>query len=132
MYAGDHFLRPEEITPVDILFLLTGRHFRLPGGGWLILGRDESENQKLEGLRQENDMLFFMESRPGPTGILRRAASLPADGLARDVRVAAALVVRYGKKADSREAEVDVFFQGGKNILIAQPQADEQGLEFLP
>ncbi len=132
MYAGEHVLRPEEITPVDILLLLTGRHFRLPGGGWLILGRDEPENQKLEALRQETDMLLSMESRPGPTGILRRAASLSAGGLARDMRVAAALVVRYGKKIGPREAEVDVFFQGGKNVLIAEPPADEPGLEFLP
>ena len=132
MYAGDHVLRPEEITPVDILFLLTGRHFRLPGGGWLILGRDEPENQKLEGLCQESDIRLSMETRPGPTGILRRATSLPADRLASDLRVAAALVVRYGKKVDAREAEVDVFFQGAKNVLTAEPPADEQGLDFLP
>jgi tRNA-uridine 2-sulfurtransferase len=132
MYAGDHILQPEDITPVDVLLLLTGRHFRLPGGGWLILGRDEPENLKLEGLCQESDILLSMESRPGPTGILRRPTSLSADGLASDLRVAAALVVRYGKKVDSREAEVDVFFQGGKNVLIAEPLADEPGLEFLP
>ncbi len=131
MYAGKHVLRPEEITPVDILLLLTGRHFRLPGGGWLILGRDEPENQKLEGLCQESDMLLSMESRPGPTGILRRASSLSADGLVRDMRVAAALIVRYGKKTDSPQAEVDVFFQGGKNVLIAEPLDDEPGLELL-
>jgi hypothetical protein len=133
LYAGDHVLRPEEITPVDIQLLLTGRHFRLPGGGWLILGRDEPENQKLEGLCRESDMLLSMESRPGPTGILRRASSLSAGGLSRDMRVAAALVVRYGKKTASRQAEVDVFFQGGKNVLSAESlDDDEPGLEFLP
>ncbi len=132
MYAGDGVLRPEEITRVDILLLLVGRQFLLPGGGWLILGRDEHENQKLKGLCQESDMLLSMENRPGPTAILRRATSLPAGKLAEDLQVAASLVVRYGKKmlTGPRAAEVDVYSRAGKNVLVAEPLADEMTLNI--
>jgi tRNA-specific 2-thiouridylase len=133
MYARDFVLQPEEITRTDILLLLTGRQFRLPGGGWLILGRDERENQKLEGLYQENDMMLLMEHRPGPTAILRRATSLSADKLAGDLQTAASLVVRYGKKVTngSPEAEVDVFFNGRKKVLVAELLADTMDLTIL-
>jgi hypothetical protein len=133
MYTGDFVLQPEEITHTDILLLLTGRQFRLPGGGWLILGRDERENQKLEGLYQENDMMLLMEHRPGPTAILRRATSLSADKLAGDLQTAASLVVRYGKKVTNgpQGVEVDVFFNGRKKVLVAKPLADTMDLTIL-
>lgn len=125
MYAGDFSLQPEEITCMDIQLLLIGRQFQLPGGGWLILGRDEQENMKLTNLCQEGDALLSMESRPGPTAILRRAASLPADQLVEDLQDAASLVVGYGKKMPTgpRAAEVDVFFKGEKKVLLAEPKA---------
>jgi tRNA-uridine 2-sulfurtransferase len=133
MYARDFVLQPEEITRTDILLLLTGRQFRLPGGGWLILGRDERENQKLEGLCQENDMMLLMEDRPGPTAILRRATSLSADKLAGDLQTAASLVVLYGKKVTSgpQGVEVDIFFNGRKKVLVAEPLADTMDLTIL-
>ena len=123
MYAGDFALQPEEITCTDIQLLLIGRQFQLPGGGWLILGRDEHENEKLANLCQEGDAMLSMESRPGPTAILRRAASLSADRLVEDLQVAASLVVRYGKKMPDgpRTAEVDVFLTEKKKFLLAEP-----------
>jgi tRNA-uridine 2-sulfurtransferase len=130
MYAGDCILRPEEITCTDILLLLIGRQFRLPGGGWLILGRDEHENQKIKGLCQESDVMLLMEHRPGPTAILRRATSLSAEKLAGDLKLAASLVVRFGKKTTSGSggAEVAVFFDGRKKALVADPYTDTTDL----
>jgi tRNA-uridine 2-sulfurtransferase len=123
MYAGDFALQPEEITCLDIQFLLIGRQFQLPGGGWLILGRDEKENIRLANMYQESDALLSMETRPGPTAILRRATSLPVDKLNEDLQGAASLVVRYGKKMPNspRAAEVDVFFKGEKKVLLIEP-----------
>jgi tRNA-uridine 2-sulfurtransferase len=102
----------------------------MPGGGWLILGRDEIENQKIKGLCQEGDMMLLMEHRPGPTAILRRAASLSAEKLAGDLKLAASLVVRYGKKMTSGlgDAEVAVFFNGRKKVLVAEPYTDTTDL----
>jgi tRNA-uridine 2-sulfurtransferase len=125
MYAGDFALQPEKITCTDIQLLLIGRQFQLPGGGWLILGRDEHENEKLANLCQEGDAMLSMESHPGPTAILRRAGSLSADKLVEDLKAAASLVVRYGKKTPDgpRTAEVDVTYGGEKTVLLAETGA---------
>ena len=48
LYAEDSILKSAEVTTTDVRMLLVGRQFVLPGGGWLILGRDEKDNDKLE------------------------------------------------------------------------------------
>jgi hypothetical protein len=123
MYAGEFGIEPGEIGRVDILLLLVGRQFRLPGGGWLILGRDEKDNTRLEELAEKGDMLLWMESRPGPTAILRRAATLEPEKREQDVRAAASLVVRYAKKMPpgQEKADVTVLFSGKKRFITAAP-----------
>ncbi|MDR3629856.1 MAG: thiamine biosynthesis protein [Desulfocapsaceae bacterium] len=123
IYTGDFFIPLEDVSPLDVMLFLVGRQFRLPGGGWLIVGRDEQENQRLAGLCGESDLLLAMQSRPGPTAVLRRPASLCADRLTDDLQIAAALVVRYGKKipAGSRRSEVVILSAAGKKILMVDP-----------
>jgi len=123
MYSGDIGIKTHEISRGDILLLLVGRQFRLPGGGWLILGRDEKENSRLEQLYADGDMLLRMESRPGPTAILRRAAALSLENREQDRSAAASLVVRYGKKmpSGSQEADVVVLFGGEWKTVKALP-----------
>lgn len=92
-YYAEH----ERVSVADMRLLMVGRQFRLPMGGWLVIGRKESENSRLDGLRQAGDRCLTLKERPGPTGILRYLKD-PAE-----LVVAAALVARYGKKgADGR------------------------------
>jgi hypothetical protein len=100
MYGGNFNIRPEDISITDVLLLLVGRQFLLPGGGWLILGRIEEENKRIEELRQAGDILLLMEEHPGPTALLRHAHRSHVDNehLRADIAIAAGLVVRYGKK----------------------------------
>lgn len=129
IYAGDFVFPPEELTTVDILMLLGGRQFLLPGGGWLILGRNEGENDRLEALAEAGDARLLMEVRPGPTAIVRRAAILYDDQQQRDhdLELAAALVVRYGKKEKNGppKTDVDLHYEGKKKVLSVAPLADE-------
>ncbi len=124
MYSGEFGIEPDEINRVDILLLLVGRQFRLFGGGWLVLGRDEHDNIRLEGLFQDGDMMLWMENRPGPTAVLRRAAALDPEKLEEDLGAAASLVVRYGKKmpAGSQAAEVHILFKGVQRVVTAEPR----------
>ncbi len=80
--------------------LLLGRQFVLPGDFWLILGRNEQENDKLIRLAEEDDILLHMPDRPGPTALLRNAKSrlLACNEKDKTLIAAAGLVVRYGKK----------------------------------
>ena len=89
----EHYLGHEQIHAQDILLLLTGRQFKLPTGGWLVLGRNQQENEKLEALRQPGDWLLQTSIIPGPTAILRHSRNMA------EVETAAGLVTRFSKKS---------------------------------
>ncbi|UCE27472.1 MAG: hypothetical protein JSW52_01600 [Candidatus Coatesbacteria bacterium] len=78
----------------DIYLLRVGRHFRLPGGGKAVIGRDESENETIETRFSSGDRLLEVENVGSPVTLLRNAA--PGD-----LEPAAALTVRY---SDARDA----------------------------
>lgn len=109
IYRGEFVIQAEEITITDIRLLLLGRQFLLPDGFWLILGRNEKENIKIEAFAEEDDILFHMPDRPGPTALLRYGGkSIEAfESSDETLKRVASLVVRYGKKvADAPKAEV--------------------------
>jgi tRNA-uridine 2-sulfurtransferase len=129
MFAGDFAFPAKEINTVDILMLFAGRQFLLPRGGWLILGRNEVDNDSLVELKEEGDALLHMAEHPGPAALLRRAATIYEDDekLHEDLQVSAELVVRYGKKIDGERPaqEVGVHYQGKKEVLVASPLEDK-------
>jgi tRNA U34 2-thiouridine synthase MnmA/TrmU len=95
-YFSQHLL----VTVNEILRLQVGRHFLLPEKGWLILGREEGENDKLEKLWQEGDHFLKMQAIPGPLGLLRGNAG------AEQIKQAAAILARYSKAKNADTAEV--------------------------
>jgi len=88
-----YYKKNKRIVPADILLLMVGRQFRLPSGGWLVVGRDEKQNDKIEALRQPDDWLLQPSVIPGPTAILRHSKN------PEELEIAAALVARYAKKS---------------------------------
>jgi tRNA-specific 2-thiouridylase len=129
LYSENSILRPAEITTADVRLLLIGRQFIFPGGGWLILGRDERDNNRLEALAEADDAILWMEERPGPAALLRRAGKWYTDAaeMERDVQLAASLVVRYGKKIDGIRppGAVTCTFANNSRIIIADPLQDD-------
>lgn len=131
-YAGLFMIGRKDITTSDIQLLLLGRQFRLPGGHWLVLGRNEQENDRLTDLCEPDDWLLFMPERPGPTALLRRAGTMitQPDAKAEILALVAGLVVRYGRKTDGRLMPGEVLFkesngQDSQEILQAEPLADD-------
>jgi len=129
-YEGHFFAQPHEFQPNDIRLLLVGRQFRLSSGHWFILGRNEKENQQITRLRGQDDWLFEIVDRPGPTGLLRRAAQLLA-GTAKEgevTRQAADLVARYSRKIDGRPQPAQVRIDTGaqQKIQYAEPLDDNR------
>ncbi|MGX9728179.1 MAG: thiamine biosynthesis protein [Candidatus Electronema sp. VV] len=125
-YDGLFAAKSEEISAEDIRLLLLGRQFRLPGGHWLVLGRNEQENERLEKLRGPEDWLVQMPEHFGPLGLLRRAAA--AAGGEEAAVLAAGLIVRYSRKTDGVPLPGDVRIdQNGKELLLRNtaPLADE-------
>ena len=128
IYQGDFVIKAKEITVTDIRLLLLGRQFLLPNGFWLILGRNEKENIKIEKLVEEGDILLHMPDRPGPTVLLRSAKArlLSCENKDEILSGATGLVVRYGKKMkDDSGADVEVEGFKTKYTLMGVSTADQ-------
>ncbi len=89
----EYYETRKKIIPEDILLMMVGRQIRLPSGGWLVVGRNEAENIRIEKLRLSDDWLLEPKDIPGPSAILRYSST------GEDLETAAAVVVRYGKKS---------------------------------
>ena len=89
----EYYREHEQVLAQDILLLLTGRQFKLPTGGWLVLGRNEQENEKIIALRQPGDWFLQTSIIPGPSAILRYSRNMA------EVETAAAVVTRFSKKS---------------------------------
>ncbi len=134
IYADDFVIKADEITVTDIRFLLVGRQFLLPGGYWVILGRNEKENMKIEELAEENDILFHMPDRPGPTALLRNAKSMLASGDKTDaiLQGTADLVVRYGKKVKDDSGEgVNITEMDGEHTVLGKRLSEQLCQEWM-
>ena len=80
-----------EADAIEVEKLKYGRHFRLPGGSKVIVGRHKSDNEALEPLAGTGDLLLRHLDVPGPLTLLEKGAS-PGD-----VEMAASIAARYGK-----------------------------------
>ncbi len=123
IYKGDFVIQVADIKISDIRLLLVGRQFELSGGGWLILGRNEKENQKIESLTEDGDILLHMPEHPGPTALLRGKNDVifNDESLHPVLYKAADLVARYGKKIKGEDTGVIVETErmgNGSNSLI--------------
>ena len=112
----EYYLHHKKIVTTDILLLMVGRQFKLPGGGWLVVGRDQQDNEKLAGLRMPDDWLLQPSVIPGPTALLRYSRN------ADELEIAAALVARYAKKS--------ALVQGAA-IIIAERYGVSRQIEAL-
>lgn len=92
-----YYAEQGQVRAADIRLLILGRQFILPGGGWLVLGRDEPENLALAALRQPGDRLLQMEDWPGPVAILRHFS------VSADLELAAGLIRHFSRKGEGRQ-----------------------------
>ncbi|PID75806.1 MAG: thiamine biosynthesis protein [Deltaproteobacteria bacterium] len=128
LYAKESLLPIAEVGVTDVCSILVGRQLRLPEGGWLVLGRDERENEKLAQLVQPEDTVLRMEDWPGPTAVLKKTDSYcSAQQLEKDLALAASLVVRFGRKSPGQERPrtVSIWSSEGKKTVQASALADE-------
>jgi len=128
VYQGDFVVNQNNMNLVDILLMLIGRQFLLPNNGWLVLGRDEKENDRLEELQEAGDVKLFIEERPGPVALLRRAAELYDNdwGRQQDIAHSAGLITRYARKIGGRPVggRVVVVVNGERSEVYREPLAD--------
>ena len=111
----------QDITVADMRFAMVGRQFRLPGGGWLVMGRKEVENSRVEEMLEPGDIYLKLVDRPGPTAILRYMSDHA------DLELATGLVARYGKKDENGLATPGQVLVrcGGEEHLEGTPPHEE-------
>jgi hypothetical protein len=104
----------------DVELLKVGRHFRLADGTLLVMGRSAEDCGLLERFFRPGDLRIEAAGIPGPTTLLRGAAS------AENVRAAAALTLRYITKVRPGEVRpVEIKPVGGEPQAIGAAAADE-------
>jgi len=86
----------------EIEMLKWGRHFRLPAGGRLVVGRKKSENEVLERLARPEDRVLFVKDIPGPVSVL-------VGGDESDLDLAAAITTAYSDTDPGGSYEVRVL-----------------------
>lgn len=91
----------DELETADFELLRWGRHFRLPGGTKLVLGRNKDDNDGLRAAARPGDTLLTTDY-PAPLGLLRRGRSPGVE----ERLLAARILVGYAK----RESESTVLF----------------------
>jgi len=118
-----------EIRVNDIRLMLLGRQFQLSHGVWLIIGRNQEENDRITQLAEKGDWLMIMSERPGPAALLRRAAQNVA-GKSHEtetVHFAAGLICHYARKIDGRIEPGEVIVDTGEvrhTVLGVPPPKD--------
>ncbi len=104
----------------NIHFLKVGRHFRLPSGRKVIVGRNEMENKKLEELAGKGDALLDPRGIPGPTVIL------PGGGSDTELMEASRLCARYSDAKPEDMVVVEYEQRGERKIVrVPCPSPDE-------
>ncbi len=103
----------------ELALLRVGRHFRRSGGKRIIVGRDESENDRLESLTETCDFNMRVEGYGSPVTFLECGAS------EEDIRVAAALCARYSDAKHLDSVTVTVSNAAGSYRLEVAPASAE-------
>jgi tRNA U34 2-thiouridine synthase MnmA/TrmU len=107
------------LTLHDIRRLTAGRHFRLPKGSKLIVGRNQSENEELMSGALPDEQVMTTPDVPGP------AAVLIDPGAAGETLLAASIVARYSDGRDAGGVKVEISGPEGRAVVEVAPLAPE-------
>lgn len=99
----------------DVALLRFSRHFRLPGGGRIIVGRNRADNQALKALAARGRALLHTVNVPGPTAAILG----PIDP--EDLRLAAGIVAHYGDRGGLPQITVRHLTPEGQTEFAAAP-----------
>ena len=118
-------MRYQDLGLEDVNLLKIGRHFRLGPGLKLIVGRNESENNRLEALRKEGEPFFQPQELAGPSAILK--GEIADNSL---LETASRIVAKY---CDGATAETKIKCLKGplqEYVFIVSPIEEERLVEL--
>lgn len=116
----DHNASPDM---ADLHLLKVGRHFRMPDGRKVIVGRDERENRKLEALGKGKLRVYIAEGFSGPSvGINGTGSETPVELLAR-------IFTRYSKPGTQAPFRVREMTDGAEREIDLPYDPDSSEVE---
>ncbi|MCX6840832.1 MAG: tRNA 4-thiouridine(8) synthase ThiI [candidate division WOR-3 bacterium] len=124
--AFDH--GEDSLEIVELLSL--GRHFRLPSGARLVVGRDGAENDELLRREPTGAVVIDAGDLPGPVGLVISDSRLQiADCRLQDeeLRLAARVCARYSDKRKEQTVKVKV----ADTEVTVQPAGEEETARLL-
>ncbi|MGA2401241.1 MAG: tRNA 4-thiouridine(8) synthase ThiI [Syntrophobacteraceae bacterium] len=102
-------------TVEDVEIIKWGRAFMLPGKTICMVGRQQSENCKLESLARAQDILLWPTNYPGPTCLLLAPVG------SEDIEMASSLAASYSHAP--KQAQVDVQWRRACDTGTCRPEA---------
>ena len=114
-----------DLTMLQAQRLRLGRHFRLPSGSKLVIGRNQEENEKLTASLQAGDIAIITVTCPGPVAVLT------GPGAAGETALAASMVARYGDDKTSAVIGMEVRGSGDTCTLEAERMDPGQVAELM-
>lgn len=99
-----------------------GRHFRLPGGTLVVVGRDKSDNEAIRNSMRGGDVLFRSVSVPGPTILAIRPSDSDLDSIRR-------MCAAYSDQKGVDTIVISEMHPASKPIEISMPISDRN--EFV-
>lgn len=108
----------------EITLLKYGRHFRLPSGAKVIVGRDEKENRIIFAFKDTSSICLEADDVPGPITLLHRSKGKM------DIENAASICLRYSD-SEQGKGKVTYWKEEGKKAFILVKKIEKKELEKL-
>jgi tRNA-specific 2-thiouridylase len=121
--AFDH--SEDSLETIELLRL--GRHFRLPSGARLVVGRDEAENDELLRRKPAGALVVDASSLPGPVALVLPPSGPGASVADHDRDLAASICARYS----DRRKEPALTVMVAEAEMTVQPAGEEETARLL-
>ncbi len=118
-------LRHDMLTLHDIDLLGVGRHFRLPHGSKLVVGRHERDNESLSRLADASDAVLTTPEVPGPTAVLRGRE------MSEDEKLAGRIVARYSDAGSADKVRIRIVGPRREASLEVDPLGRDEVGELM-
>lgn len=129
-----YFARWPEMDGNDCRLAVIGRQFLLPGGWWLVTGRDKRENINIASLRKGGDIFLDSREAPAPSGIVRPPVEkkgeenrMPSDNT---LNLAASIILYYCRRC-TQGIELRAIWPGMEKLIRIEEPVDRDALMKL-
>lgn len=104
----------------DAELLSIGRHFRLDSGEKIIVGRDQSDNERLLATKNDQDVVLDVPDYPSPIAII------PNGGSKETIEVAGSIIALYSDAPKENKIKVIYYHKGKSDVMLVKPFPKEE------